>query len=185
MLLKERNEGYKESMREDMARAEREERELRDKEENEERERSRLEKIELRRQELLKSLPDEPEVKEEAGLNNNSEGIITIALRFTNGSRDQRRFVAKKTSMNDVFNWVDAMHGLEREKIELSTMNGSKTFVYVEEGEEEEEAESSRRNLTLDEAGLGKMTALRVLEIVGDAADADNEGDEESKSSDE
>jgi len=73
-LLRERTEGYKESMKEDKARAEREERELQAKKEAEEKERLRLEKLEQRRQELLEALPEEPE----AG----SEGVITIALRF-------------------------------------------------------------------------------------------------------
>jgi len=169
-LLRERTEGYKESMKEDKAREEQEERELQAKKEAEEKERLRLEQLEERRQELLEGLPEEPEV--------GSEGVITIALRFGDGSRDQRRFVAEETVVNDLLNWVDAMHGMEREKIELSTMNGSKTFVYVEEDDEEESG-----NVTLAEAGLGKMMALRVTEIV---EEVDNEEEEdESESSEE
>lgn len=177
-LLKERTEGYKESMKEDKAREEREERELQAKKEAEEKERLRLEKLEQRRQELLEALPEEPE----AG----SEGVITIALRFGDGSRDQRRFLAEETSVNDLLNWVDATHGMEREKIELSTMNGSKTFVYVEEDDDQEEEESG--NVTLAEAGLGKMTALRVTEIVKEVdneEEEDEEGEDESESSEE
>ena len=174
-LLKERNEGYVTSMKEDKAREEKEELEARAKKEMEEKERLRKEKLEERRRELIEALPDEPGVGE--------TGVITIALRFTDGSRDQRRFVADETSMNDVFNWVDAMHGLEREKIELSTMNGSKTFVYVEEEGDEEEEESGE-NMTLEEAGLGKMTALRVTEIVTDEDAADNEEDDDEQESD-
>jgi len=167
-LLKERTEGYKESMNEDKAREEREERELQAKKEEEEKERLRKEQLEQRRQELLEALPEEPE----AG----SEGVITIALRFGDGSRDQRRFVAEETSVNDVFNWVDATHGLEREKIELSTMNGSKTFMYVEADDDDDEESG---NITLDEVGLGKMTALRVTEIVEKVdKNEDEEGDE-------
>ena len=175
-LLKERTEGYKESVKEDKAREEREERELQAKKEAEEEERLRLEKLEQRRQELLEALPEEPE----AG----SGGVITIALRFGNGSRDQRRFLAEETTVNDLLNWVDATHGMEREKIELSTMNGSKTFVYVEEDDDDDEEESE--NLTLVEAGLGKMTALRVTEIVEEIDEEEEEEDEEdSESSDE
>jgi hypothetical protein len=174
-LLKERTEGYKESVKEDKAREEREERELQAKKEAEEKERLRLEKLEQRRKELLEALPEEPE----AG----SEGVITIALRFGDGSRDQRRFLAEETTVNDLLNWVDATHGMEREKIELSTMNGSKTFVYVEEEDDDDEEE---RNLTLVEAGLGKMTALRVTEIVEEVEEEEEEEDEEdSESSDE
>ncbi len=78
--------------------------------------------------------------------------------------------------MNDVFNWVDATHGLEREKIELSTMNGSKTFMYVEADDDDDEESG---NITLDEVGLGKMTALRVTEIVEKVdKNEDEEGDE-------
>eukprot|EP00985_Skeletonema_marinoi_P005918 scaffold2572_cov75-Skeletonema_marinoi.AAC.6 len=171
-LLRERTEGYKESMKEDKARAEREERELQAKKEAEEKERLRLEKLEQRRQELLETLPEEPE----AG----SEGVITIALRFGDGSRDQRRFVAEETSVNELLNWVDATHGMEREKIELSTMNGSKTFVYVEEDDDDEQEESG--NVTLDEAGLGKMTALRVTEIVQEVDNGEEEEEDESDS---
>ena len=173
-LFKERTDGYKESMKEDRAREEREERELQVKKEEEEKERLRKEKLERRRQELLDALPEEAE----AG----SEGVITIALRFGDGSRDQRRFVAEDTSVNDVFNWVDATHGLEREKIELSTMNGSKTFAYVEEEDDDDE---ERENISLDEAGLGKMTALRVTEIVEEVDNGEDEEDGESESSDE
>ena len=173
-LLKERNEGYVTSMKEDKAREEKEELEARAKKEMEEKERLRIEKLEERRKGLIETLPDEPEVGE--------TGVITIALRFTDGSRDQRRFLADETSMNDVFNWVDAMHGLEREKIELSTMNGSKTFVYVEEEcDEEEDDEEKGENMTLEEAGLGKMTALRVTEIVTDDDSADNEEDDDDE----
>lgn len=176
-LLKERTEGYKESVKEDKAREEREERELEAKKEAEEKERLRLEKLEQRRQELLEALPEEPE----AG----SEGVITIALRFGDGSRDQRRFLAEETSVNDLLNWVDATHGMEREKIELSTMNGSKTFVYVEGDDDDEQEESG--NVTLVEAGLGKMTALRVTQIVEEVDDEEEEeeDEEESESSDE
>lgn len=167
-LLKERTEGYKESMKEDKAREEREERELQAKKAAEEKERLRLEALEQRRQELLEALPEEPE----AG----SEGVITIALRFADGSRDQRRFLAEETFVNDLLNWVDAMHGMEREKIELSTMNGSKTLVYVEEEDDEESG-----NVTLAEAGLGKMTALRVNEIVEEVQDNDEEEEDEEE----
>ena len=58
-----------------------------------------------------------------------------------------------------VFNWVDAVYGIEREKIELSTMNGQKRFTYMEDGAE---------NRALKDVGLGKMTGLRVVEIEED-----------------
>mmetsp|Transcript_28647 Transcript_28647/g.49442 ORF Transcript_28647/g.49442 Transcript_28647/m.49442 type:complete len:187 (-) Transcript_28647:30-590(-) len=180
-------------MNDDKVREEKTKQEMQLKKEEEEKEQLRVQQMEERRKELLESLPNEPEGA-------SSEGIITIALRFTNGKRDQRRFLSGETFMNDVFNWIDAVHGLEREKVELSTMNGARTFAYAEQGEKKEEyyGESGdgsdddeegeggeKNNVTLEEAGLGKMTALRVTEIVV-ATDEDGEGeDEESGDEDE
>jgi len=160
-LSRERSEGYVSSMKEDKAREEKEERELQLKRQEEERESKRKEELEERRKALLESLPEEPE----AGT---TEGVMTIALRFGDGKRDQRRFVAGESSVNDVFNWIDAVHGLEREKVELSTMNGAKKFVYVEESEDDDDDEEGGGNddVMLEDAGFGKMTALRVAEIV-------------------
>ena len=75
--------------------------------------------------------------------------------------------------MVTVFNWVDGIFGVERERVELSTMTGQKKFIWgdVEDGD-----------MTLADAGLGKMTGLRVAEIIED--DDDEEGDEEEEESD-
>ena len=150
-------------------------------------EQKRLESILARRKELLASLVDEPPM-------GSGGSIITIALRFTttdgsssktSSSRDrttlQRRFDSKLTTTNDVCNWVDAVHGIERERLELSTMNGSKKFVYVEG--DDDDGEEEKRNVTLEEAGLGKMTALRVSEIVVNDHDDDNAEEEEGDAS--
>ena len=114
-----------------------------------------------RRSELLKSLPDEPE----AG----GDGVVTIALRFADGRRGQRRFDGDE-AMATVFNWVDALFEMEREGVELSTMTGQKRFVWgnVEDGV-----------MTLSGAGLGKMTGLRVTEI--EQGDGEDEGSEEEE----
>jgi len=181
-LLRERSEGYASSMKEDKAREEKEERELQLKREEEERELKRKAELEERRKALLEGLPEEPE----AGI---TEGIMTIALRFGDGKRDQRRFVAGESSVNDVFNWIDAVHGLEREKVELSTMNGAKKFVYVEENEDGDDTEGGGNDVVLlEDAGLGKMTALRVAEIVevspeeeGGSEDVEEESEEEEE----
>jgi hypothetical protein len=131
--------------------------------EEEEARRKRDEEIRQRRKELLENLPTEPE---------NGRDVITIALRFQGVSSNndeaatQRRFNVDDT-MNNVFDWVDATHGLERERICLSTMNGKRSFVYVENNEDEEKQEG---NISLKEAGLGKLTALRVSEISNDSS---------------
>ena len=170
-LLKERNAGYVTSINEDKEREQKEEMEKQRRKDEEIKEQERLQSIIVRREELLASMVDEPPM--------GSEGLVTIALRFTDGTtRDrttlQRRFDSKSTTTNDVCNWIDAVHGIERERLELSTMNGSKKFVYVDEDGEE-------KNVTLEEAGLGKMTALRVSEIVvNDDDNAEEEGEEAS-----
>jgi len=167
-LLKERSAGYSESMKEDEVREEKEVEELREKKEQEEKERARLLQIEERRKELLEGLAEEPE---------GGEGVITIALRFAEGNkRDQRRFISSDTYLNDVFDWIDAVHSIERETVELSTMNGSKVFRYVEEEmSDNEENEGGEVDVTLEEAGLGRMTALRVSVIVEESEEEDGE----------
>eukprot|EP00553_Chaetoceros_curvisetus_P006960 CAMPEP_0204631484 /NCGR_PEP_ID=MMETSP0717-20131115/22827_1 /ASSEMBLY_ACC=CAM_ASM_000666 /TAXON_ID=230516 /ORGANISM="Chaetoceros curvisetus" /LENGTH=125 /DNA_ID=CAMNT_0051649053 /DNA_START=3 /DNA_END=380 /DNA_ORIENTATION=- len=122
---------------------------------------------------LLENLPDEPK---------SGKNVITIALRFNDGKRGQRRFDSDTASMGDVFNWVDAMFEMERERLVLSTMNGQRTFVY---GDDEEEM----NEMMLKDAGLGKMAALRVTEQVeatkeeesSDNDENDDEYDEEGE----
>ena len=158
-LYHERNVNYQQSLVEDEEREEREEKERLKKIKMEEMERIRIQKIQERRLGLIQNLKEEPSP---------SEDVITIALRFqpnissskSEATAATRRRFEKSDTMNDVFNWVDAVHGLEREKIGLSTMNGSKSFVYVEEDDDD-----GKEDMTLEEAGLGKMTALRVAEI--------------------
>lgn len=165
--------GYQQSVAEDVIREKRAAAELLRKQKEEEAEARRLEEMRQRRLVLLENLPEEPQDGE----------VITIALRFQNVSSGdseastQRKF-RKEESMNTVFNWMDAVHGLEREKISLSTMNGSKRFVYVDESvaeDDDNDEEVGERSLSLEEAGLGKMTALRVSEIATDEATEVNE----------
>ena len=119
-------------------------------------------------------MPDKPE----AG----GDGVVTIALRFSDGRRGQRRFDGDE-AMSTVFNWVDATFEMERERVELSTMTGQKKFAWgdVEDGD-----------MTLADAGLGKMTGLRVTEIEEEdeeeeeeeGEDEDEEGEDENSESD-
>ncbi|KAL3801299.1 hypothetical protein ACHAWO_002157 [Cyclotella atomus] len=171
MLYKERSEGYKRSMVEDEERQMRQEEELAIRRKKEKEEQSRLQELEKRRVVLLQNLGEEP-----TGTNNND--LITIALRFQQSGISSknteasctRRF-SKEDTMNNVLNWVDAVHGLERERVCLSTMNGAKSFVYRDEEDGEEGG-----SMTLEEAGLGKMTALRVGEIVLEDVDGGGGG---------
>jgi len=165
-LYQERQKGYATSQAEDRDREVRAAREEKERLAKEEEERARLAALEDRRRELAESLPEEPA----AG----TEGVVTIALRFADGRRGQRRFEADE-EMSAVFNWVDAMFALERERVELSTMTGQKRFVWndVEEG-----------GMTLRDTGLGKMTGLRVAEIEDDE-DGDDDGEDEESDSEE
>jgi hypothetical protein len=213
-LTKERTEGYASSIQDDAMR-EAGERARREEEERErEGERMRLGRLEDRRAGLLAGLADEPPAGAAA------DGIVTIALRFAmpgggspppGGNVARRRFVAREATVNDVFDWIDAKFGYERERLVLTTMNGSRRFVYVdvdddcedggddddedekeedEDDDEEEDGDGEEgggekigrpdKNLSLEEAGFGKMVALRVTEIARDApSSAASEDDEE------
>lgn len=162
-LFVERQKGYADSQVEDREREIKAQREEEERLAKEQAEKERKAAMEQRRKELVESLPEEPE----AG----GDGVVTIALRFADGRRGQRRFDGEE-DMVTVFNWVDGIFGLERERVELSTMTGQKKFVWddVEDGD-----------LTLSDAGLGKMTGLRVVEIEDDD---EEEGDEEEEESD-
>ena len=134
-LMRERTEGYASSIQDDAMR-EAGERHRREEEERErEEERTRLGRLEVRRAGLLAGLADEPP----AGATPDG-GVVTIALRFAMpgcgsppGAREsRRRFAAREATVNDVFDWIDATFGYERERLALSTMNGSRRFAYVD-----------------------------------------------------
>lgn len=103
----------------------------------------------------MEALPEEPE--------KGSDGVVTIALRFGDGRKGQRRFGAE-TMVDEVFNWIDAMFKTERETIELMTMNGKKTFSFGDNG-----------STTLEDIGLGKMAAFRVIEKEVEEAEGEEE----------
>ena len=166
-LFVERQKGYADSQVEDREREIQAQREEEERLAKEHEEKERKAAMEQRRKELAESLPDEPE----AGC----DGVVTIALRFADGRRGQRRFDGDE-EMATVFNWVDGMFRMERERVELSTMTGQKKFVWsdVEGGD-----------VTLTDAGLGKMTGLRVAEIEDDhEEEGEEDGDEEEEESD-
>ena len=168
MLHRERTEGYRASVEEDAVREARERAEAERQRRLEEEEERRREELEERREVLRESLPEEPEP--------GAAGAATIALRFADGTRDQRRFPSD-APIDSIFDWIDVEHEIERERLELGTMNGSRTFVHG--GEEA---------LTIEGAGLGRMTALRVGIVEGQSEEADEddetEGDESEEYSD-
>lgn len=147
----ERQQGYRSSIQDDLKRQEQEKREKEDRLAKEAAEQARQEQLTQRRIELTASLPEEPP----------KEDSFTIALRFANGKSGQRRF-KPDTPLTIIFNWVDAVYELERELVMLTTMNGQKAFTWDKLG-----------TLTLQEAGLGRMTGLRVSETVVDKNEAE------------
>jgi len=167
-LFKERQKGFQSSLKDDRKREEEEKLKEQKAAEEEKARKEREEEVKLRRKELLDALPEEPE--------RGSDGVVTIALRFSDGRKGQRRFESDSL-LDDVFNWIDAIFKTERETVELMTMNGTKKFSFGDDD-----------NLTLEDAGLGKMAALRVIEKQvedGDGDDEASEGDTDEESEEE
>jgi hypothetical protein len=162
--MKKRNEEYHSSVKEDKERAEKERQEEERRIEEERLQKEKEEALKERRKSLLESLPEEPE--------NASEGVVTIALRFGDGQTGKRRFT-DETEIDVLFNWVDAMFEMERERVILTTMNGQKAFSF---GEEE--------NKTLQETGLGRLVAFRVSEKQDEEEDADDTNEDDSEKTD-
>lgn len=158
-LFKDRQQGFKSSLDDDRNREVEERLQEQRAAEEETARKEREEEIKERRKELLEALSEEPE--------KGSDGVITIALRFGDGRKGQRRFEAE-TLVDEVFNWIDALFKTERETIELMTMNGKKTFSFGDDD-----------NLTLENTGLGKMAAFRVIEKEVIEADGEEETTED------
>ena len=165
-LFQERQEGYKSSIVSDVERREQEAADAAAQLAKDKAEEARVAALEARRAELKESLPEEPGKQE--------ENVMTNALRFADGRAGQRRFDSS-TPVMTIFNWVDAHYEIERERITLTTMNGQKSFSW-------EELDESQ---TLAEAGLGRMTGLRVIEKVVEAEEEEaGDKDDEGKESD-
>lgn len=141
--FKERKEGYRDSVKNDVERKEREKEEEAKRLAEEKAEKERQEAIEKRRKELKSALPEE----------DTSAKAKKIAVRFADGRSGQRRF-SPDQPLSVVLSWVDAEYEIEREQVILTTMNGQKTFTWDDETNDK----------TLEELGLGKMTGLRVTE---------------------
>ncbi|KAL3903313.1 MAG: hypothetical protein SGILL_010492, partial [Bacillariaceae sp.] len=152
---KERVEGYAESVKSDTDRKVQEAKEKAEQKAKAEAEARRQAELEERRKELEDSLPEDiksgPDAKK-------------VSLRFADGRSGQRGFSSDQP-VGTLFNWVDALFEMEREKVVLTSMNGKLTFSWDEES----------NDTTLDDAGLGKMTAFRVSEKSQDDEDEASE----------
>jgi glutamate synthase domain-containing protein 2 len=157
----ERKEGYKESVQNDIVRKNQEKEEEAKRAAAEKADKEHQEAIAKRRTELKASLPEEATDK----------GAKKIAIRFADGRSGQRRFTGDQP-LSTVFNWVDVMYEIEREKVILTTMNGKQTFTW-------DEVENEK---SLDEAGLGRMTGFRVAEKKEEEEDKQEEPSEEESS---
>ena len=145
---KERTEGFSESVKSDKERQAQEAKEKAEQKAKEEAEAKRQAELAERRKELLESLPED--VK-------SGSNVKKISLRFADGRSGQRGF-SPDQPLSMLFNWVDALFEMEREKVMLTSMNGKLTFSWDEE----------TNDTKLEDAGLGKMTAFRVSEKAED-----------------
>ena len=144
-LYQERKEGYKGSVQSDNERKLKEAQEVAARKAKEIKEAARQAEIDARRQELQQSLPEDVKT---------GNNVKKIALRFPDGRSGQRGFESDQP-LSVVFNWVDAMFEIERETVVLTTLNGKQTFSW--NGDDND-------TITLEDAGLNKMTAFRVSE---------------------
>ena len=90
--------------------------------------------------------------------------VKTIALRLADGRSGKRRF-APEASLAEIFNWVDAEFGLERETVTLVTLNGQQSFEWLDNADADNNDDDDKPSMmpTLQDAGLGKMVGFRVL----------------------
>jgi len=140
--FKERKEGYHESKKSDKERQKREQEEAKRLLIEQQAEVARLEALEVRRKDLLATLPKEATGKD----------AKKIAVRFADGRSGQRSFNPNQP-LRDVFNWIDATYELERELVILTTMNGKQTLTWEDDVDQEK---------TLVDAGIDKNTGFRV-----------------------
>ena len=164
-LFKERTEGYKSSMKNDLKRENEEKLKEQKRLLDEKAKKEREEMVQKRRVTLLENLAKEPE--------RGAKGAITIALRFHDGRQGQRRFDGD-SEVNEIFNWIDATFEIERESTIITTMNGKHTFSYDEDEE----------GRVLNDTGLGKMAAFRVTEKETEADDDGDYGEQSDSNSD-
>ena len=160
--LKERKKGYLSSIKADVSRKQEEKQKQEETKAAEAAAKAREEEMAKRREQLVEHLPEEPPKTDKSA--------ITVALRFMDGRKGQRRFEAS-TTIGNVLNWVDGVFEMERETVVLTTMNGKSTYSWEDD-----------EDTTLSEAGLSRMTALRVSESTQEEekdADGNNDDDDD------
>lgn len=92
---------------------------------------------------FLASLPIEPPA---------GEGTTTLSVQY--GSTKEKRRWENLAKLEDVFNWMDAEFDVEREKVELKSVNGVKSFLFEKD-----------KDTVIGEAGLGKMAGMRLEDV--------------------
>jgi UBX domain len=149
--FRQRQEGYHSSVTSDTAQRAKEHREAAERQAEQAAAKLHKESILARRQELRKALPLEPDA--------DMPNVKTIALRLPNGQSAQRRF-APETKLETLFNWVDVDFEMERETVVLTTLNGQQSFSWHDSVIAADVDGNNEK--TLADAGLSKMTGLRV-----------------------
>jgi Skp family chaperone for outer membrane proteins len=161
--FQERKDGYRDSVQNDVQRQVQEAKGQAERLAKEKEEQERKDAMGKRREELKTALPEE----------DTTRAAKTIAIRLADGRNGKRRF-APDTPLTTVFNWVDAMYEIEREKLILTTMNGKQTFSW--------EDDADKMQKTLEEAGLGRNTGFRVAEKIPEGV-AESKDEEAGKNS--
>jgi hypothetical protein len=77
--------------------------------------------------------------------------VKTVSLRWPDGRSSQRRFSAD-VELTELFYWADVEFEVDGEALRLTTMNGKQSFTWDD------------RTVSLADAGLGKMTGMRVTQ---------------------
>ena len=141
-LYKERQEGYQSSMVQDTENRQKEAELAAEAKRKAEEEAKHQAEIEERRTRLEEELGEE--------VSKDTPNSKVLSIRMDSGESHRRRFPHDAT-IEMVLNWADVQCQVEREKVVLTALNGKQSFSW-----------GDRRDATLEEVGLGKMTGFRL-----------------------
>ena len=141
-LYKERQEGYQSSMVQDTENRQKEAELAAESKRKAEEEAKHQAEIQERRARLEDELGGE--------VSKDTPNSKVLSIRMDSGESHRRRFPHDAT-IEMVLNWADVQCQVEREKVVLTTLNGKQSFSW-----------DDRRDATLEEVGLGKMTGFRL-----------------------
>ena len=141
-LYKERQEGYQSSMVQDTENRQKEAELAAEAKRKAEEEAKHQAEIQERRARLEDELGGE--------VSKDTPNSKVLSIRMDSGESHRRRFPHDAT-IEMVLNWADVQCQVEREKVVLTTLNGKQSFSW-----------DDRRDATLEEVGLGKMTGFRL-----------------------